>query len=188
MAYYSRKELIELGFKYLGKDVKVSKNASIYDHHLIEIDDFSRIDDFCLLSGKVRIGKYCHITPMCLIAGGNLGVCLDDFVTLAYGVKLFSQSDDYSGLTMTNSLIPKEYKNEKFAKVVIKKHSILGANSTVLPGVTINEGCAIGAMTLVTKSLDSWGIYTGVPAKRIRTRSRKLEVLEQEFLEKKSDD
>lgn len=188
MAYYSREELVGLGFKYLGKEVKVSKLASIYDHHRIEIGDYSRIDDFCLLSGEVRIGRYCHITPMCLLAGGKPGVHIEDFVTLAYGVKVFSQSDDYSGLSMTNSLIPKEYKNEKYAKVFLKKHSILGANSTILPGVIVNEGCAIGAMSLVLKSTDAWGIYAGVPVTRINERSRNVQLLEQQFLEKLEND
>lgn len=45
---------------------------------------------------------------MCLIAGGTQGVYLDDYVPLAYGVKIFSQSDDYSGQSMCNSLIDKE--------------------------------------------------------------------------------
>lgn len=188
MAYYSREELIALGFKRLGKNVKVSKLASIYNHSSIEIDDFSRIDDFCLLSGRVQIGKYCHITPMCLLAGGKLGIYLDDFVTLAYGVKVFSQSDDYSGQWMTNSLIPKEYKNEKFAEVILKKHSILGANSTILPGVVVNEGCSVGAMALVTKSTKAWGIYAGVPAKRINERNQNVLLLEKQFLENKAND
>lgn len=117
MAYLTAEQLEAIGFKKLGRSVRISDKASIYDADQIELDDHCRIDDFCIISGKVKIGKYCHVTPMCLIAGGKPGVEISDFCTLAYGVKIFSQSDDYSGQTMVNSLIPKKFKNELFAEV-----------------------------------------------------------------------
>src|SRR5690554_3494337 len=109
MAYLTETQLNEIGFKNLGKNVKISDKASIYNADQIEIGDNSRIDDFCVISGKVIIGKYVHITPMCLIADRKLGIIMEDFCTIAYGVKVFSQSDDYSGKTMVNSLIPEKY-------------------------------------------------------------------------------
>lgn len=87
MAYYTDEELKNFGFKFVGKNVKISDKASIYNFDQISIGDNSRIDDFCVISGKVKIGRNVHITPMCLIAGGEKGVICDDFVTLAYGVK-----------------------------------------------------------------------------------------------------
>ncbi|MCF7355396.1 acyltransferase [Vibrio sp. CK2-1] len=181
MAYYTRQELNHFGFKHLGKNIKISKDAKIYEPENISIDDNSRIDDFCILSGSITIGKYVHITPMCLIAGGKPGVILGDYSTLAYGVKIFSQSDDYSGKSMVNSLIPKEFKNEIFSPVTIEKHVIIGTNSTIMPGVIIKEGCAIGAMTLVNKTTDSWYIYIGNPAKKLKPRSKNLLKLEYTF-------
>ena len=59
---------------------------------------------------------------------------------------------------------------------------MIGTNSTVLPGVELGEGVAVGAHSLVTKSCDPWGIYVGVPAKRMKERSRQLLKLEQEFM------
>ncbi|WP_265102319.1 acyltransferase [Pseudomonas sp. UW4] len=188
VAYLTEVELKEAGFKKIGKEVKISDKASIYNADQIEIGDYSRIDDFCILSGKITLGKYNHITPMCLVAGGTPGIIFEDFCTLAYGVKVFSQSDDYSGETLTNSLLPKKFKNEKFASVFFKRHVIVGAGSIVLPGVTIEEGCSIGAMTLLTKSTESWGIYTGVPAKRIKDRKKDLLELEAKFLEEQNYD
>lgn len=182
MAYLTLDTLREMGFKYLGKNVKISERASIYDPEKIELGDYSRIDDFCVISGKVSIGKYCHITPMCLVAGGTPGITMSDFCTLAYGVKVFAQSDDYSGATMVNSLVPKEFKNEYLAKVDLERQVIVGAGSVVFPGVTIREGCSVGAMTLVTKSTDPWGLYVGNPARRIKDRKQDLLLLEAEFL------
>ncbi|MDR5907493.1 acyltransferase [Franzmannia qiaohouensis] len=183
MAYYSEEQLLKIGFKHVGSNVKISDKASIYDAEEIEIGDHSRIDDFCVISGKVSIGNYCHITPMCLVAGGKLGVLISDFSSLAYGVKVFSQSDDYTGESMVNSLIPKKYKSEIFDKVRIERHVVVGANAVILPGVTVREGCAIGASALLLKSTDAWGIYAGVPASRIKERSKKILELEAKFLE-----
>lgn len=183
MGYLSESALEELNFRSLGRGVKISDKASIYDADLMDIGDFSRVDDFCILSGKVSLGRYCHVTPMCLIAGGQPGVELRDFCTLAYGVKIFAQSDDYSGETMVNSLIPRKYKREYFASVLIERQVIIGTSSVILPGVTVAEGCAIGAMTLVVKSTDPWGMYVGSPAKWLKARKKDLNELERRFLQ-----
>lgn len=188
MAYYSDAELQQLGFKHLGKNVKISTKASIYNADQIEIGDHSRIDDFCIISGRIVIGAYCHITPQCLVAGGKPGIFFADFCTLAYGVKVFAQSDDYSGATLTNSLIPTRFKGETFLSVHLHRHVIVGAGAIIFPGVEVAEGCAIGAMTLVTQSTQPWGIYVGNPARRVKDRKQDLLQLEAQFLQDSAHD
>lgn len=188
MAYFTQQQLDNMGFKALGKNVRISDKAAIYNPEQISIGDNSRIDDFCVVSGLVSIGSYCHITPMCLVAGGSPGITLADFCTLAYGVKVFAQSDDYSGATMVNSLIPKKFKNELFAPVSLGRQTIVGAGATIMPGVTLAEGCAVGAMSLVTKTTLPWSIYTGIPARRLKDRKRDLLQLEQQFLREINND
>jgi acetyltransferase-like isoleucine patch superfamily enzyme len=183
MAYLSREALVQMGFKYLGSNVLVSDKASIYNADQIEIDDNSRIDDFCAISGNIKIGKFVHLAPYCLLAGGEKGIELSDFSGCAYHVQIFSQSDDYSGATMTNPTIPIKYKRELKKKVTLGRHVIVGAGSMVFPGVDVAEGCSVGAMTMVTKSTKPWGVYFGVPAKRIKERKQDLLELEQKFLE-----
>jgi acetyltransferase-like isoleucine patch superfamily enzyme len=183
MGYYSQVRLDKLGFKHTGKNVKISDKASIYNCEQIEIGDNSRIDDFCVISGKIKIGRNVHITPMCLVAGGEKGITFEDFTTIAYGVQVFTQSDDYSGKTMTNSTIPKEYKNEFMQKVILKRYSIVGAGSIIMPGVILAEGTSIGAKSLVLKSTEPWGIYVGNPVKRLKDRTKDLLELEKQYLE-----
>ena len=181
MAYYSTKELEKLGFKNFGKNIKVSTKASIYYPEEIEIGDNSRIDDFCILSGKISIGKNVYIGPYSLIDAGDTSIVIEDFSTIAYRVTIFSRSDDYSGMTLTNSTIPLKYRTKtKKAKVVIKKHSIIGAGSMIFPGVIVEEGTSIGAMTLVMQSTQAWYIYIGIPARKLK--KRKKAVLQQEKL------
>ena len=182
MAYYSQQDLDKMGFKFLGKSVKISNKASIYNAEQIEIGDNSRIDDFCVISGRVVIGKYVHIAPFCLIAGGEKGVFMEDFSGLAYYVQLFSQSDDYTGKSLTNPTIPDRYKVERKERIVIGRHVIIGASSIVFPGVVVGHGCSVGAMSLVHKNTDPWGVYVGNPARRVKERKKDLLDLEIEFL------
>lgn len=181
MSYLTDDEVKALGLKSVGSNVKISSKASLYEVDKIELGDFCRIDDFSILSGRISIGKYVHITPMCLIAGGSPGILVGDFSTFAYGVKIFTQSDDYSGMTMCNSLIPKKYKKEIFLPINVGRQVIIGAGATIMPGANISEGCAVGAMSLVLSPTDPWGIYAGVPAKRIKDRSKALLDLEELF-------
>lgn len=186
MAYLTLAELESFGFKSLGKNVKISSRAAIYNPDKIEIGDNSRIDDFCVISGKITIGRYVHIAPHCLLAGGEAGITLDDFAGLAYFVQVFSQSDDYSGKTMTNPTVPGKYKSETKLPVHLGRHVIVGASSVIFPGVSVAEGCSVGAMSLVHKSTEPWGIYIGNPARRAKARSKELLNLEATLLEEES--
>jgi len=181
MSYFNDDDLASMGFKYIGKNVKISSKACFYEVDKMEIGDNSRVDDFCVLSGRIVLGRYCYIGPGCIVAGGREGIYFSDFSVLAYAVKVFSQSDDYLGMGMTNPTVPTEYKNEKFAAVYLKQHVIIGANSVILPGVTIAEGCSVGAMSLVTKSTEPWGVYFGSPAKWKGYRKKELLSMEKKF-------
>jgi galactoside O-acetyltransferase len=116
-----------------------------------------------------------------MVLGGTAGVTLEDFSAISFGCKIFSSSDDYSGKFLTNATIPEEFKSVTRAPIKISKHAIVGANSVIFPGVIIEEGCAIGAMTLVNESTSPWGVYAGIPARRIRDRSQDLIRLELQF-------
>ncbi|MFL1559569.1 acyltransferase, partial [Pseudomonas sp. O11] len=87
-----------------------------------------------------------------------------------------------SGKTLTNPTVPSDYKIEAKSAVYIGRHVIIGTNSIVIPGVHLADGCSVGAMSMVTKSTEEWGIYFGIPAKRIKNRSRQLLDLEAEYL------
>jgi len=184
MAYYTQFELEAFGFKSLGENVKLSKLASIYNAKNIEIGDNSRIDDFCVLSageGGICIGRHVHISVYTSIMGAG-EIVLQDYTGLSSKCALYSSNDDYSGKFMTNPTVPSEFTNVSHAPVKIKKHSLVGAGSIILPGVTIEECVAVGAFSLVNKSLEAGFIYTGQPAKKLMARSRNCEMLENELL------
>ncbi len=185
MSYFSDVELKGFGFKSLGNDVRISTKASVYDCSKISIEDNVRIDDFCLLSGSLKIGRFTHLAPYCMLAGGLKGICIGSYVTLAYGVKIFSETDDYSGASAVGSLMPENLKKVGRKTTEIGSISLLGTNSIVLPGCNLGEGVALGAATLVTKELDSWWIYIGSPAKAYKPREQKVKKLVREIIEAK---
>lgn len=182
MAYLSEAELQAMGFAALGQNVRISDRAAIYGASDMRIGDHSRIDDFCVISGRVEIGRNVHIAPFCLVAGGVPGVVLEDFVGLAYRVSVFAQSDDYSGATMTNPTVPARFKRELQAAVWLGRHTIVGAGSIIGAGVALGEGTSVGAASLVLKSSTPWTIIAGIPARKLKDRQRDLLTLETEYL------
>lgn len=182
MAFLHQEELVKMGFKTLGHNVKISNQASIYNCDKIEIGNNSRIDDFCVISGKITLGRNVHIATHCLVSGGNEGITFEDFSGLAYHCQVFTRSDDYSGSSMTNPTIPDEYKIVSMKKMTIGRHSIVGAGSIILPGVNLAEGTSIGAMSIVRKNTEKWSIYLGNPAKKIKNRKKDLLELEKKYL------
>jgi galactoside O-acetyltransferase len=182
MAFLQQVQLDAIGFKSLGRGVQISDRAAIHGAHQIEIGDYSRIDDFCVIAGNVSIGRNVHIAVACNVAGGEPGIRMDDFSGLAHGCHVFTHSDDYSGMTLTNPTVPDQYKQVTKKPVQIGRHCIVGSNSLVFPGVSLANGTAVGAMSMVTKSTKPWSVYFGIPAKRLKARSNDLLELEEAYL------
>jgi acetyltransferase-like isoleucine patch superfamily enzyme len=172
-SFYSPEELRELGLLRFGENVLLSRFARLYSPETIEIGDHVRIDDFCILSGRITLGSRIHISAYTALYGAA-GITLEDFTTVSGRTLIYSVSDDYSGDTLTNPMIPDQYRNVTQAPVRLGQFAIIGAGSVVLPGVTIHEGAAIGAMSLVRTDAAEWTIYAGVPARRIGERHRNL--------------
>ena len=183
-SFYSSTELEMLGLKHCGYNVKISRKVSFYGTEFISIGDNSRIDDFCLLSassnGEIIISKHVHISAGVYLYGGA-GILIGDFVGISAGCKIFSENEDYSGENLTNPTIPAKFKNIDSKQICLEKHSLIGAGSILLPGATLLEGTVIGAMSLVASQVGPWGIYVGVPARRIKSRSKNLLTLEKKL-------
>ncbi|MEI8198963.1 MAG: acyltransferase [Eubacteriales bacterium] len=181
-SFYSSIELKNLGLANVGENVLISCKASIYGAEKISIGNNVRIDDFCILSGKIIIGNFVHIAAYTALYGDESGIYIQDFANISSKVSIYSVSDDYSGHTMTNPMVPDKYKNIQQDKVVIERHVIIGASCVILPGVILREGSAFGAMTLVNSSSQPWSINAGIPSKKIKDRSKNLLNLESQFL------
>jgi acetyltransferase-like isoleucine patch superfamily enzyme len=180
-------ELVNMGFKSIGKNVKIAKSCTIVGLENISIGCNVQIDENVFIAankGYLDIGDHVHIGGACHLNCAG-GITLADFCGLSQGVKLYSISDDYTGYSLTNTTVPDIYKNITISPVNLERHVLIGSGSVVLPGVTIGMGSAVGALSLVTMSLDAWGVYLGTPAKKIKMRSKKILDLEDFLLREK---
>ncbi|MFM5686599.1 hypothetical protein ACET70_17365 [Aeromonas caviae] len=176
MAFLTEQQLHAIGFAALGSNVLISDKASIYGASRILIGHNVRIDDFCVLSageGGIEIGNYIHIAVYSSLIGAGK-ITLSDFCNISSRVAIYSSNDDYSGEYMTNPMVPIEYTKVTHTNVTLGKHVIIGSGSVVLPGVILFEGAAVGALSLITKDCEAFGIYIGSPAKKIKNRKRGL--------------
>jgi len=168
----------------VGRNVVISPKASIYNPDAIEIGDNVRIDDFCILSGGsgLKIGSHIHIGAHSSFYGGS-GIEIGDFCSFGAYNLIHSDSDNFDGTAFVGPVYPEKYKpGMKHGKVVLEKFVNFGAKVTVLPGVRLGEGAAVGACSLVMKDLDPWVIYAGSPVRKIRDRKKMIESYVDDFL------
>lgn len=180
MAMLSREAVERMGFSSVGDNVQISDRASLYGVDRIDVGSNVRIDDYCVLAagpGGIGIGDYVHIGIGSTLVGAGR-ITLSDFSGLSSRVSIYSSSDDYSGATMTNPTLPREFTGVTHADVFLGKHVIVGSGSVILPGIMLEDGVAVGALSLVTKNCRAFGIYAGNPAKRLKERKRDLLELE----------
>lgn len=172
-SFYAPDELKKIGFKSLGKRVFISRFARFYAVEEIEIGNFVRIDDFCLLSGRISLGNHIHISAYSALYG-RFGIKMRDYSGLSQRCTLISASDDFSGNHMIGPMVPEELTDVTGGEIILNRFCQIGAGSIVLPNVEIMEGSVVGAMSLVRKSLMEWRIYGGNPLRLLSERNRSV--------------
>jgi len=182
-SFFSFEELSSIGFRSIGRDVRISRKCSIYAPENVSIGDHVRIDDFCLLTGSIEIGSFVHISAYAGLFGMH-GIAVGDFANISIRTTILSATDDFSGEYMTGSpVLPEGYAKTHCGKVTLEKHSIVGACCLVFPNLVLSEGTAVAAMSLVTKTTEPWTMYRGIPAKPFRPRKRDVLDLEKRLRE-----
>ena len=172
-SFYSPEELISLGFRSIGHNVLISRFARFYGIEAIEIGNNVRIDDFCILSGNIKLGSYIHVSAYSAIYG-KFGVIMDDYSGLSPRCSIFSQTDDFSGDHLIGPMVDEAFTYVTGGVVRIGRYVQLGSGCTVMPGVNIGDGAAVGAMSLILHDLDPWKIYKGIPANYHKDRRKKI--------------
>lgn len=181
--FLTEEQIKKIKFKSIGKNVLISDKASIYGADNISIGNNVRIDDFCILSGKITLKNNIHIGAGSMIFAGNVGITFDDFSCISSRCAVYAITDDYTGFFMTNPTIPNKYRKVTKIKTSIGKHCVIGTGSTILPGANIADGTSVGAMSLILKPTEKWKIYAGIPAIPIAERQKSILHLEQKYIE-----
>lgn len=162
-------------FHSVGSNVRIYPGARVFGREHIRLGSNVIIDDFVFIyaTAPMFIGSYVHIASFCSITGGGV-VVMEDFSGLSSGVRIISGSEDFLGGGLTNPTVPEAFRRVHRSYVRIGRHAIIGANAVIFPGVTVAEGCAVGAGALVNRSLAPWGVCVGSPARRVKTRPQAL--------------
>ena len=191
-SFCTNEELLDNGFKYIGRNVLISRKASIYSPENISIGGNVRIDDFTILSasgGSIEIKNHIHIAAFCNLIGKG-GIVMDDYSGLSSRVSLYSATDDFSGNYLIGPTMEDSCINVITGLVEISKYATVGTNSTVFPKVTIGEGSILGSHSFANKNLLPWNVYLGCPAKRLMKRKTGLlklvPIMEKKWAEKPS--
>ena len=160
-------------FHRVGANVKIYARAVILGPENVTLGSNIIIDDFVFLGAhrKLILGNYVHVAAHASITGGGR-VLVCDFCGISTGARLLSGTDDFTGGTLTGPTIPPQFRTPHRGAIILEPHVVIGSNAVVLPDVTIGEGSTVGAGSVVTHSLEPWGVYAGVPARRINTRPR----------------
>lgn len=128
-------------------------------------------------SNKTKLGSYIHISAYTCLIGGVKGIILQDFVTVSSRCAVYAVSDDFSGEQLNNSMIPTAYRSVIEGRVILEDYVSVGTGSTILPGVKLEEGAAVGAMSFVKHTLEGWKIYAGAPCRYVKDRNQNMKQL-----------
>ena len=172
-SFYTDNELLQIGLKSVGKNCKISRKASFYGISNISIGNNVRIDDFCILSGDISLGSNIHISAYVALYGAK-GIIMEDYTGISPKSTIYSAMDDFSGDFFIGPIHDENKINVTGGKVIIKKYAQIGCNSVIFPNLTIEEGCVIGAFSLVRKSTIPWYIYYGIPADKKKKRTNNM--------------
>lgn len=158
--------------RFCGEGVRLYPLCKMIRAENAELDNNCQIfDNVFIDAGKrLRVGKYTTLTWGVLIEGGA-ETYLGDRVFLGPSTKLLTSTYKIQGFYTVEHL-PEGCQETEYGNITIKDDAYLGANCTVMPGITIGEGAVVGSNSLVTKDLEPWGIYVGTPCKKIGEREK----------------
>jgi UDP-2-acetamido-3-amino-2,3-dideoxy-glucuronate N-acetyltransferase len=152
----------------------MTNTNSVFIHHTADVQteaigEDTRIWQYTVVLKGAKIGSNCNINSHCFIEND---VVLGNNVTVKCGVQLWdgiSVEDNVQigpNTTFTNDKYPRA-KNTNFElkRTLVKKRASIGANSTILCGITIGENAMIGAGSVVTKDVPDGELWYGNPAK-----------------------
>jgi UDP-2-acetamido-3-amino-2,3-dideoxy-glucuronate N-acetyltransferase len=134
------------------------------------IGEGTTVWQYVVILGNAVIGKDCNINALCFIEND---VFVGDRVTVKSGVHLWDgltvEDDVFLGpnVTFTNDKYPRsKHHPERFQRTTIRRGASVGANATILGGVTIGEHAMIGAGSVVTRDVPAGETWFGNPARK----------------------
>lgn len=161
---------------WIGDEVEVRAGSCLYGRsdqvQGIFIDDRCRIKEYCVLDaygGFIRLGKQVLIGQGMTIHGHG-GVFVNDFTLIGAQTCIFSNNHNFDDIPV---LIQEQ--GETFKATTVGRNVWIGANATILAGVTIGDNSVVAAGAVVCRDVPPLSVAAGVPATVIRTLDSRLD-------------
>lgn len=137
----------------------------------VELKEFSYIDKNVIIMSRIaKVGRRVHIAPRAFISGGG-DFEIEDYACIATNSSIITSTEVIKdGTRCSGPMVSAEQRNVFRGTVLIKKDAFIGANATLLPGVTVAEGSVVGAGVTIAKDTVPWGIYVGAKTQHLGQR------------------
>lgn len=148
------------------------------------VHESSYVDDGAVIGPGTKVWHFCHVMPGAVIgAGCSLGqnvvvmggtrignnVKIQNNVSIYEGVEL--EDDVFCGpsCVFTNVMNPRSHVSRKheYRRTLVRRGSSIGANATIVCGVTLGEFAFVGAGAVITEDVPAYALMVGVPARRV---------------------
>ncbi len=143
---------------YIDENVVIGKNTKIWH--------FNHIMNGTIIGDNCSFGQNCVVGPRVKVGSG---VKVQNNISIYEGVEI--EDDVFLGPSMvfTNVINPRSFivRKDEYKKTLVKKGAAIGANVTIVCGVTIGKYAFVGAGTVVNKDVPDFALIVGVPAKQI---------------------
>ena len=141
-----------------------------YPEH-VELKEFSYIDkNVIIMSRTAKVGRRVHIAPRVFVSGGG-DFEIEDYACIATNSNIITSTEVIKdGTRCSGPMVSADQRNVYRGTVLIKKDAFIGANATLLPGVTVAEGSVAGAGVTIAKDTLPWGIYVGAKTQHLGQR------------------
>jgi UDP-2-acetamido-3-amino-2,3-dideoxy-glucuronate N-acetyltransferase len=166
---------------------------------MIFIDSTAIVDDGAKIGQGTKIWHFSHVMGTARIGENSVlgqNVFVGNNVVLGNNVKIQNNVSVYEGviceddvflgpsMVFTNVINPRSNVNrkEEFKETIVKKGSSIGANATIVCGVTLGEYCFVGAGAVITKNVKPYALMVGVPAKQQGWVSKSGIILEEDLV------
>jgi dTDP-4-amino-4,6-dideoxy-D-glucose acyltransferase len=151
--FYTKQELISIGFESVGEETRVSKKAVFHAIKDSSIGDYTRIDDFSTLKGKINIGDHVHIASFCAISGVCGTIKIGDYSGISTHCSFFTGIEDFINPTLTSPSMNTEFSTAICGDIVMEEATKVGSSCVVLPNVTIGFGASVSAGTILSTNV-----------------------------------
>ena len=132
-----------MGFKYVGKNNKISKLSKFYSIEGSVLGDNNRIDDYSLFKGKILIRNYVHIAAFCLFSGVGGKIEINNYCGFSVHCSAWTASEDFINPTLTSPSLNKKYSKLKSGNILFDESVKVGNSCCFLPNIKIGFGVSI---------------------------------------------